>query len=264
MESRKKDPSTHSPFFQPPYRTCRAEARQLCTSNPPTKKRPVDGETQKLTGVFQPRNSSSVGTSTLGLSLAFHGATPLSFFLLLLLLLLHSNRIPLIALIEEKKKIATISSEGRKCLNVFNYYYKYICILGTRQRLVEREFSSDEPFHPRHPPFRGTPNLTTRSQRLHHVAPVLSEPRQSSLVCPEAFFSSPRFPTSPPFPYYFLEPTGWKPRGSIFLSPNSYFTRFSIDFRFSIFQTKFKSVLFEELIKKSGIEINGDCIVENV
>lgn len=112
--------------------------------------------------------------------------------------------------------------------------------------------SSDEPFHPRDPPFRGTPNLTTRSQRLHHVAPVLSEPRQSSRLSRSFFFSSSL--VSPPAR---LSPTISSTRGgnrggsSIVLLSEPYF---QIDFRLI-----FQNVLFEELIKR-GIEINDDRI----
>lgn len=127
--------------------------------------------------------------------------------------------------------------------------------------MVEREFSSDEPFHPRDPPFRGTLNLTTRSQRLHHVAPVLSEPRQSSLVCPEAFFSLPRsFPHQPGFPLLFprldgVETEGIPDRSS---SPNLISPVFHLGFRWF---SKRNLSLFYSLIKR-GIEINEDCIVE--
>lgn len=127
--------------------------------------------------------------------------------------------------------------------------------------MVEREFSSDEPFHPRDPPFRGTLNLTTRSQRLHHVAPVLSEPRQSSLVCPEAFFSLPRsFPHQPGFPLLFPRLDGVETRGSpIDLPLQTLFHPFFISgFRWF---SKRNLSLFYSLIKR-GIEINEDCIVE--
>lgn len=125
--------------------------------------------------------------------------------------------------------------------------------------MVEREFSSDEPFHPRDPPFRGTLNLTTRSQRLHHVAPVLSEPRQSSLVCPEAFFFSSSL-VSPPAR---LSPTISSTRRGgnegIDLPLQTLFHPFFISgFRWF---SKRNLSLFYSLIKR-GIEINEDCIVE--
>ena len=52
-------------------------------------------------------------------------------------------------------------------------------------------------------PFRGTPNQSTRFQRLHHVALVLLELRQSSRLSRSFFFIPLAFPTNRSFPLLF-------------------------------------------------------------
>lgn len=78
----------------------------------------------------------------------------------------------------------------------FVFSSSFHSILAKRSRKVERQFERRrELCSAPDPPFRGTPNQPTRFRRLHHVALVLPESRQSSRLSRSFFLL--RFPHQP-------------------------------------------------------------------